>query len=337
LGVCASASARSDVDCVKRVHTRCTRPLRACLLFLAAACNSCDGGQRLAHVGDLSTESGELIHDCQVGYRTFGRLDRARSNAVLMLPWFQGTSRELSGQIGPGQMVDSNRFFVIAVDALGNGVSSSPSNDPARPSGFPRVGIVDIVRSQHALLTRVLGINHVRAVIGVSMGGMQAFAWATEFPDFADKVVAIAGSPRATATDRQYWAAASSVVASRGAWWRAAEAVWNLEPADALRQLRTNVADFRMQAEAMRGFDLSASHGGSMKRAAAAVRARTLVVVSQRDEVVNPGPARDFARRSGAELLVLDGRCGHQATQCERQTLFHAVRQFLQEGRGTGR
>jgi homoserine O-acetyltransferase len=294
--------------------------------------------QQVARLGDFGTESGEVIRDCRVGYRTFGELDAGRSNAVLVAPWFLGTSRQLASQIGPGKLVDSSRFFVIAVDALGNGVSSSPSNSPDQPGArFPRFGVRDMVASQHALVVRVLGIGHLKAVVGISMGGMQALAWATEFPGFVDQVVSVAGTPRTTDGDRRHWREAIAAVESQPAWRRALGALGRLDPRDALFQLGVDPADHAGTARAVMGLDLSARFGGSMERAAAALRARTLVVVSARDEIVDPGPSRELARLAGAELLVLDGRCGHQATRCERAALYPAVRRFLEGAPGGGR
>lgn len=272
-----------------------------------------------------------MIRDCRVGYRTFGELDAARSNAVLLAPWFLGTSRDLAAKIGPGKLIDGSRFFVIAVDPLGNGVSSSPSNSPAQPGrSFPRFTIRDMVASQHALVARVLGIPHLRAVVGESMGGMQAFAWATDFPGFADEVVAIAGSPRTVERDRRRWRDAVADVRARPGWRRALGAFGRLEPRDALRQLRVDPLDHAGQAEAIMALDLTAPFGGSLARAAAAVRGRMLVVVSARDETVDPAPARELAGLARAELLVLDGRCGHEAARCEKRTLHAAVRRFLE-------
>ena len=81
-------------------------------------------------LGDFRLQSGEVIRDAFIAYRTFGRLNEARSNAVLVTPWFQGTSWQMAWQIGPGKLVDSSKYFVVIVDPLGNGVSSSPSPSP---------------------------------------------------------------------------------------------------------------------------------------------------------------------------------------------------------------
>ena len=115
-----------------------------------------------------------MIRDCRVGYRTFGTLNADKSNVVLFPTWAGGTTEQLKSNIGPGRVVNSEKFFVVAVDALGNGVSSSPSNSTLQPRmSFPKFTIRDSVNTQHELLTKVLQINHLKAVVGVSMGGMQ--------------------------------------------------------------------------------------------------------------------------------------------------------------------
>jgi len=89
--------------------------------------------QQFYDCGDFKLESGEVIRDCRVGYRTFGKLNAAKSNAIIFPTGASGTTDQLKSQIGPGKPVDSEKFFVIAVDAFGNGVSSSPSNSKPQP------------------------------------------------------------------------------------------------------------------------------------------------------------------------------------------------------------
>ncbi len=311
-----------------------SRHLRA--LLVALGCAACSGQQQFAELGDFTTSRGEVIRDCRLGYRTYGRLDASGLNAVLVTPWFLGTSGELGRQLGGPGLVNSSRFFVIAVDSLGNGVSSSPSNSPLQPgASFPRLTMEDLVRSERLLLTDVLGIHHLHAVVGTSMGGMQALGWATGEPAFADVVVSITGSPRSTERDRAYWESARTRVRSTGTWQRALQALGRLAPREAFRQLNMDKEDFLVQAEAVQTLDLPAKTGGSLERLAAELRPRLLLVLSERDEVVDPAPARELARLSGAELLLLDGRCGHQAVSCERKRVLAAVRRFLEPGRNS--
>ena len=95
--------------------------------------------QQFAELGNFKLQSGEVIQDCRIGYRVFGKLNSGKSNAIVFPTWAGGTTEQLKSQIGPGKLIDSNEYFVIAVDALGNGVSSSPSNSKLQPRmSFPR-------------------------------------------------------------------------------------------------------------------------------------------------------------------------------------------------------
>lgn len=300
--------------------------------FFALALVSCSRPQQVARLGDVRLESGEVLRDCRIPYRTFGRLDAQRSNAVLFIPWAMGTARDLEPHIGEGKLVDSTRDYVIATDVLGDGVASSPSNSKEQPgSRFPRFTIGDMVEIEYQLLTQ-LGIQHLKAVVGISGGGMQVFQWAVAHPGFADLAVSIAGSPRTTAKDRERWEGLSRKMLAEPGWRRFLRALREWRPSAVIRELSLDPHDFDRQAAAIASFDVTSALGGSLERAAAAVSAKTLVVVSERDEIVDPVAAKEFARLAGARLIELDGRCGHLATQCEEKALRAAVQQFLAGG-----
>jgi len=285
---------------------------------------------QVACLGDLTLENGQAIRSCHLGFRTFGRLDATCSNAVLLIPWFLGRSGELSRHVGPRRMVDSSRYFVIAVDALGNGVSTSPSNSQAQPGQrFPVYSVRDQVEAQYRLLTRVLGIAHLRAVIGTSFGGMQVFQWITTYADFMDRAVAVVASPRLLPEERRRWREGAGAAMAKSRLLRAARALGAGQPLGALRAIRDHPVDRARQAKCLASTDVTAAFGDSLERAAAEVRAWTLVVVSQGDEAVNPGPATDFARLVGARLLELDGRFGHDAPARQKGTLWPAIDHFL--------
>ena len=286
--------------------------------------------QRLAQLGNFPLESGERIKNCQVGYRTFGRLNPSKSNAVLLTTWFQGTSAQVAWHVGPGKLVDSSKYYVIAADALGNGTSSSPSNSTAQPGReFPSFTIRDIVESQFWLVTRVFGLTHLKATVGISLGGMQVFQWMTAYPDFMDKAVSIVGSPQTQPDDRTRWERQIANLQANSAWARGWQALLQAKPRTALQELRINPYDHVRQGQAIMTFDIAAPFEGSMTRAAATMRAELLVAGTWADREVNPQPAFELARLVNAEVLELDGRCGHQAPSCEEATLWRAVERFL--------
>lgn len=287
--------------------------------------------QQVARLGNFDLEGGGTIRNCIVGYRMRGRLNPSRSNAVMVLPWFQGTTARLIRQIGPGKLVDSSRYFVIAVDALGNGVSSSPSNSTEQPGPeFPTFTIGDMVESQHQLVTRTFGLTHLCAVVGISMGGMQVFQWMVAHPDFMDKGISIVGTPQSQADDRDRWHTYIESLQGQSRWTRARLALLRRMPRTAFNELRIDPHDHSRQAQAIMSLDVASPFGGLLARAAASIRADLMVAGTWQDREVNPRPAFELARMARAQVLELDGRCGHQAPSCEAATLWPAVGRFLE-------
>ena len=265
-----------------------------------------------------------------MGYRTVGHLNHDASNAVVVFPWHQGTSGQLADQVGPGKLVDTTKYFVILFDSLGNGVSSSPSNSASQPgAAFPLFGIDDVVESQYKVLTQTLGIARVHAVVGISMGGMQVFQWMSAYPDFMNRGVSIVGSPQSQPDDRERWERGIETLRTRSAWARVRTALTRAAPFAAVSELRIRPLDYTRQAQAIMSFDIARRFDGSFERVAAAMRADLLMVSTWQDREVNPRPAFELARLGGAEVLELDGRCGHQAPSCERAILWPAVARFL--------
>jgi homoserine O-acetyltransferase len=147
--------------------------------------------QRYA-MGDLKLESGEVIKDFSISYVTHGTLNAQKSNAILMVTALSGNHHRLDFLIGPGKALDPSKYFIVCTDAISNGLTTSPSTSTAQPRmQFPRFRIRDMVTSQHRLLKDKLGIDRVVAVVGPSMGGMQALQWGVSHPDFMHGLVAL--------------------------------------------------------------------------------------------------------------------------------------------------
>src|ERR1700688_337265 len=178
-----------------------------------------DGTQRFAELGDFKLQGGGVIQDLRLGYRTLGKLNANRSNAVLWPTWLGGKSEDLLKFVGPGKVADTTNYFVILVDAIGNGISSSPANSKKQPlMKFPKFGIRDMVESERRLVAEVLHLPHLRAVMGISMGGMQTFEWIVAYPDFMDVAIPMAGSPQSTSYDKLLWLSQIEAIELDPAW-----------------------------------------------------------------------------------------------------------------------
>lgn len=333
----------------------------ACLSLCSCCLTNAVRGQTLqfAELGDLKLESGEVIRDCRIGYRSFGTLNSNQSNVILFPTWALGRTEQLVSNIGPGKLVDSTQYYVIAVDALANGVSSSPSNSKSQPRmSFPKITIRDMVNSQHEFLTNVFHLHHVKAVIGISMGGMQAFQWLVAYPDFMDRAIPIVGSPRVTPYDLVLLRAQLRAITADSDWnngnytnnpARIAEAEFLAliltTPDEYNRRLTRervaeeldktkNIAGFDSndkirQLQAIMALDISVPFDGSMERAAAAVKAKVFVISALKDRAVNPWPALDFASLLHAKVLKLESDYGHIAPGYESQRINPSVADFL--------
>ena len=144
------------------------------------------------------TESGVTLPQARVVYGTYGRLNAARDNAILLPSHYMADHHGYEWLIGPGKALDTAKVFLVATELFGNGHSSSPSNTPEPFHGprFPVMTIRDNVEAVHQLLTQDLKITHLRAIIGFSMGAQQAFQWAVSYPTFADRLVATSGTAK---------------------------------------------------------------------------------------------------------------------------------------------
>jgi homoserine O-acetyltransferase len=149
-------------------------------------------------LGNVVLQSGVTLPDAKLAYKTHGELNAAGDNAVLMPTFFGGQHGDTELMMAPGRTLDPARYFIVVPDMLGNGLSSSPSTTapPFDGPSFPNVTVHDNVRCQHRLLTEHLGIDHLRLVVGFSMGAQQAFHWGALYPDIVHAVAPICGSAK---------------------------------------------------------------------------------------------------------------------------------------------
>lgn len=162
------------------------------------------GDYELISIGRLDLEEGGSIQDCQLAVATFGELNEARDNAILITSWYSGTHQVWRDvYIGPEHALDPNRYFIVAVNQIGSGLSTSPhnaegANASSAMSRFPHVHIGDNVAAQERLLREHFGIERLELVVGGSMGAQQTYEWAVRFPDKVRRAAPIAGTARTT-------------------------------------------------------------------------------------------------------------------------------------------
>lgn len=316
--------------------------------------------QKFAQLGDFKLENGKVIKNCVVGYHTWGKLNPDHTNAILILTWFEGSSQDLLYLTSPGMVADSTKYFVVAIDALGNGVSSSPSNSKLQPNElFPHFNIRDMVESQYFVATKVLELNHVFCVMGISMGGMQTFQWLVSHPDFMDKAVIEVGSPKLTSNDLLLWNSELLAIeeglkcnASVGSITSTVAAIHTLNlqtpdyyvdhvsPEEFPKYLKDSENDlakvfspynWMSQLRAMIAHNVSYPFNNDMGKAAELVKAKVFIIVSKQDRMVNPRSALNFAKLIKAETLELDNDCGHYGVGCEMEKVVKAINKFLSD------
>jgi homoserine O-acetyltransferase/O-succinyltransferase len=165
------------------------------------------GDYDLVSIGRLDLEDGGSIPDCQLAVATFGELNEAKDNAILITTWYSGTHQIWRDvYIGPEHALNPERYFIVAINQIGSGLSTSPHNASGANalvamSRFPQVRIGDDVVAQERLLREHFGIEKLALVVGGSMGAQQTYEWAVRFPDKVLRAAPIAGTAQNTPHD----------------------------------------------------------------------------------------------------------------------------------------
>ena len=178
---------------------------------------------QIASLGNFRFESGETIDELKVSYVTYGKLNAARDNAVLSLQHFTGDHHDNEFLIGPGKALDPEKYFVIATDFLANAklrqdLTTGPTNSGLKMR-FPRITARDWVNADSKLVKEYLGINHVVAAIGSSIGGINAFQLAVSHPDFVSAIIPVAASPQTNPQTRMVLRHVRDVIALDPGWY----------------------------------------------------------------------------------------------------------------------
>jgi homoserine O-acetyltransferase/O-succinyltransferase len=320
----------------------------------------------LLQLGDVSLQSGEILRGARLAYVTRGRLNEARSNAVLFPSYYTGTHRENLAMVGPGRALDPRKYFIVLVNLLGNGESSSPSNQP----DFPRVTLADNVALQWRLLER-LNVERLALAYGWSMGAQQAYHHAALYPERVRALLAVCGSAR---TSPHNWVFLEGVKAAlladpnvakpeRGlaafgrvyAGWAYSQAFFRERLFERLgygspeallaawerEHQGYNARDLLAVLDSWQRADISdnATFDGDFTRALGAIQARAIVMPCETDLYFPPEDSRQEVQHlKHGELRVLKSKFGHVAggpNRIAEDTAFveAAIRELL-EGAG---
>jgi homoserine O-acetyltransferase/O-succinyltransferase len=319
-----------------------------CIALLFLFCSSAFAQQQFGEIGDLKLVSGETLRECRVGYRVYGKLNAEKSNVILYPTWANGRTEQMEGSMG---WLRDAGYYVIAVDALSNGVSSSPSNSRLQPKmKFPKITMRDMIESQYRLLTQVLHINHVMAVMGVSMGGMQTFQWVVAYPGFMDKAAPMIGSPRLAPYDLLHWQTQIDAIKNDRLW---NEGNYKENPARAFEYevgaMILNTPEYynahTTREQVFAAIEKSKDHytgpdaNNKIRQMeammaldaadASAVKAKMFIVIAKNDHTVTPEPALEFAKKLGVKPFILDNPCGHSIHACPDNNMKQEILEFL--------
>jgi homoserine O-acetyltransferase len=292
---------------------------------------------------DFQFEDGTVMPELRIAYDTQGTLSPARDNAIVLLHDALGDRHEFDALIGPGLLFDTNRYFVISADAIGGGESASPADGGGQD--FPRYTVRDMAAAEHGLITRIFGLDHVRAIVGRSMGAFIGLEWAVEHPDMAGALVLLGPSPRAHANYQTVIDVLVSAVTLDADWnggryernpveglrhagmayypWSVTADHLDRVPATQIAQ-ESEAAAKRFAAwdanslvwryAACRGHDVGRAADGNIDAALASVTQPVLLMPSASDRLMSPAGARRLrAALPHATYAEIPGDLGHSA------------------------
>jgi homoserine O-acetyltransferase len=152
-------------------------------------------------LGNLTLQSSETLAGAKLAWKTYGTLSAAKDNVILYPTCYTATHDTQDWLIGPQNILDTDKYFIVTPNLFGNGLSSSPSNHPDYPS---LVTTTDNVRAQQTFLRQQFGIEKLACVYGFSMGAQQAYHWAALFPDAVERAIVVCGSAKTSAHNQVF-------------------------------------------------------------------------------------------------------------------------------------
>jgi homoserine O-acetyltransferase/O-succinyltransferase len=294
---------------------------------------------------DFEFENGSVLPELRVAYETQGKLNAGRDNAILLVHGTMGDRHAFDSAIGPGKTFDTEKNFVITVDAIGGGDSSSPKDGQGQD--FPRYTIRDMMAAQHALVSRGLELSTLRAVGGSSMGSFVSLEWGIHHPEMVRSLILLVPSPKAEANFQLTIDLMTSVIALDPEWqggrythnpveglrlagmlcypWLVSAPYLDRVPAKRLAKEVEEIArsfgnwdanSLVLRYAASRAHDVSAPFGGDMTTALAQITAPTLILPSASDRLLGldgAGRIRDGVKQASYAEIPSD--LGHRAAR----------------------
>lgn len=314
--------------------------------------------QQFSNIGDFVLDNGDTILNCRIGYRTVGELNEDKSNILIYPTWFSGTSEQIVPLIAKDKLIDGSGFFIIIIDALGNGISSSPNNSPLQQdSEFPEFTIRDMVNSQYIFLKKEFQVDKIYGAIGGSMGSLQVLEWAASYPDFIDKIVAYSSSPKVTANELLIFNIRVDIIDSYKRLNASEKQIQRLlsmqtqllartpdylannidednfdkyfERFDFTPNERFTSDNYRSQLKAMIAHNIYSPFGNSIDETIKRLKSEIFLIVARTDNLLHPKAAIEFAEKSGAKILILENEYGHLAVGHEMQRCADEINNFF--------
>ena len=306
-----------------------------------------------AYLGNFITFNNDTIKNCFTTYRIFGTMNKDSSNIIFFPTWLAGNSEHIGVLLSKYSFIDTNKFCIISIDALGNGYSASPSNTEI----FPQITFNDITEAYYKTLTQHLKISKLYAIVGGSMGGMTAFHFAVKYPDFAKRIISYVSSPKLSSFDLlwinlqinlvEYLLSLNIPNKDIKAFSDMITALISRTPAHLNKSVPTSdfyeyfkkfykepdsiytLKNYLTQLKAIITYDITSDFNYDMKKATDEIKAQLFIIVSDSDMMVNPDNAIEFANLSKSKLLVLNNNCGHMAVNCEMEKVKDTINNFL--------
>lgn len=336
----------------------------ALLVLAVCAAARAQAESQFFNIYDFQLQDGTVMPELRIAYETHGKLSSARDNAIVLLHDALEDHHAFDALIGPGKTFDTNRYFVIAADAIGGGESSVPSDGAGQD--FPRYTIGDMMAAEYALVARGLGLSRLRAVIGRSMGASIALEWAIQHPEMPRAVILLAPTTRSDANFRVVIDALVSAVALDPVWeggryktnpveglrqagivyfpWAVSTAYLNrLTPEAIARESEATATRFAqwdanglvLRLAACRGYDVAARSDGNLQAALAPVTMPVLLLASASDRLTGLAEAQRLRTiLAHATYTEIPTELGHTAIAsppgtAEGDFIDRAVRGFL--------